>query len=380
MYTTSQAFKNAIANNNPQIAMLLFSDAVFTNSDIRVDKGIELNETFNAEEDLAIGQTPSNELLFTLFNDGMHLNDYGFGEFIATIGVKISETIQVQKARVMVDTGSSVWSIALNSSVLMKNGVAVSIQPDALISTILIYNGLVYCFSDTGYAVVYNEATGAKDNRLVNDFMRNKAKSIYGLGAYYDNSTRLLKLFNGEYIETYEFMPFGVFNAERPNVPTKIEIDFTCYDRMQKFECDMPSSTELNIVYPTTIGMLFVRMCQYLNVPYRTSTFINSSATIDSEPEAFGTATMRTVLGWIAEAAASNARFDRDGYLIMDWLKNTNVVIDEGGYSEFEPYWYQTPNVTKIYNRDTSSGSDITYGNDGSSYLIQDNPLLKGVN
>ena len=89
---------------------------------------------------------------------------------------------------------------------------------------------------------------------------------------------------------------------------------------------------------------------------------------------------MRDVIGWIAEAAGSNARFDRDGYLVMDWLHtNTGQVYAETDYSEFQPYWYQTPRVDKLYNRRTADGDEKIRGNGSEGYLIQDNPLLNGA-
>ena len=48
-------------------------------------------------------------------------------------------------------------------------------------------------------------------------------------------------------------------------------------------------------------------------------------------------------------------------------------------YSEFNPYWYKTKKVTKLYNRDTQESADSIYGGGSENYLIQDNPLLKGV-
>ena len=89
MYNASSAFHTAVAGHAPQKAMLLFADAVFTNEDINIERGIEFHDYFNLEEDLAIGQTPSNEISFSLFNADRLLNNYAFGDFLATIGVLI---------------------------------------------------------------------------------------------------------------------------------------------------------------------------------------------------------------------------------------------------------------------------------------------------
>ena len=84
-----------------------------------------------------------------------------------------------------------------------------------------------------------------------------------------------------------------------------IQLNFTCYDRMQKFEEDMPSAGDLGVSYPTTIGNLYAKMCSYAKVPYETKTFINSSAVIPEEPADFERVTMRDTMKWIAEAAGT---------------------------------------------------------------------------
>ena len=380
MYPASAAFHTAVANGNDQIAMLLFFFFFFTNADLRVDNGIELNEYFNTEEDLCIGQTPSSELTFTIFNDRQSLNNYEFGEFIATIGVQINSTTEIQTERLRADSGSNSWRVSLDGTTLTRNGTAVGTQPAQEVICILIYDGKVYCFGRNDYSIVYNDSDGSVANVTVNSYMKSKGASLEGYGAYYNNTTRLLKLYTGDKIRTFEFVPLGVFRADRPNVPTKIEIDFTCYDRMQKFEKDMPSASALGITYPTTIGTLFTKMCQYVGVPYLSPYFINSSAQISARPEEFDNATMREVIQWLAEAAGSVARFDRNGKLKFDWLHtDADITIDEHGYSEFNPYWYATKKITKVYNRASNGEYENSAGTGREAYLIQDNPLLKGV-
>ena len=86
MYPASQEFHQAVADGAPQKALLIFEDAVFTNDDIDVSTGISFRDYFNLEEDLAIGQAPSNEISFSLLNENRLLNEYKFGAFLATLG------------------------------------------------------------------------------------------------------------------------------------------------------------------------------------------------------------------------------------------------------------------------------------------------------
>lgn len=381
MYPVSEAFHEAVKNGNDQKALLIFSDCVFTDADIRVDRGIEFHDNFNMEEDIAIGQATSNEISFSLFNDERLLNDYEFGDFLATVGVKLRTESYQQRGSVMMTTNNATWIGAETMPFVRRNGATLPAQPSFAVKSMLGYNNKVYVFSGTGLYAVYDDKTGANitaQNRL-NTFMQVKSKSWNGKGIFYNKDSRMLEISEAGYKDVYEFCPLGWFTAERPNAPDMIQIDMTCYDWMQKFDEDMPKAAELGISYPITIGNLFVAMCRKVGLKYLTSTFINSGAMINKEPLDFENATMRDVLKWIAEAGASNAVIDRDGYVVLKWLTDTQLKYQATNYSEFNPYWYETKKVTKLYNRHTDEEGDKVVGTGDEAYLIQDNPLLKGV-
>lgn len=379
MYNASEAFHTAVANGAHQIPLLIFGDAVFTNADIDVSAGIEFKDLFNAEKDIAIGQTPSNELTFDLLNDDGLLDEYEFGDFEATIGAQIGSSTVSAQGTVQAQSASHTWVAYASSPYLKRDGTAVNSQPTSPVSSILIYGDLVYCYLANNTVKVYKDSTGTYQNsETLNDFMLNQMAKWAGKGIHFANN--ILRIWQGTALRTYEFVPLGHFTAERPNVPSVIDIHFTTYDFMQKFETDMPSTADLNISYPITIGGLFEAMCNYVGVQYATSTFINSTAVIQSEPEEFSRSSMREVLGWIAEAGASNLRFDRNGVLTFDWVHETEQFLDEHSYIELNPYWYETQQVNRICNRASNGEYDLYSGiGDGVTYLIQDNPLLKGV-
>ncbi len=377
MYTASNDFHNAVANDAHQIALLIFEDAVFTNDDINVSKGIEFNDYFNTDEDICIGRALSNEISFSIFNDHGLLNEYEFGNFTATIGAQIGNTTVTANGVVQAQSASHTY-VAYNSSPYLKrDGTAVSSQPGAKVDSILIYDGIVYCHLVNDTVVAYKDSNGSTQSVTVNSFMKAQMAKWEGKGIAY--ADRILKIWNGTNLRTYEFVPLGVFTAERPNVPNVNEIQFHCYDRMQEFEVDMPEAADLSMTYPSTLANLYTKMCAYLGVTYATSTFINSTATLSKAPDEFKNATMREVLQWLAEAAASVARFDRDGVLVMDWLKTTSQSFNENNYSEMSAYWYETKRVTKLYNRASDGSYNKSQGSGDEGYLIQDNPLLRGV-
>ena len=386
MYNVSAAFHTAVQNGNPQKALLIFSDCVFTNDDINVENGIGFRDYFNTEEDLAIGQALSNEISFSLFNDNRLLNDYEFGDFLATLGVMTRDERYSQRGICQVVVGNDTYIADSRSPFLKKNGSAMGTQPNQQIKSMLAYNGNLYCFGEQeNYCIVYSLSTGTVQNVAVNAFMKHKAFTFWqGKGFHFDQrygQGSWLTVWQAGIKEVYEFCPLGWFQAERPKAPDKIQIDMTCNDLMTKFDEDWTTNTP-SVTFPTTIEVLYRKLCEnvvgagWYKVP---NPFINGSAVISSQPEDFNTATKRDVLKWIAEAACANARVDRDGYVVLDWLKNTGQSYDANGYQEFEPYWYETKRVSKLYNRDSSEGTDKTSGDGDEGYLILDNPLLKGV-
>lgn len=382
MYSASEAFHEAVANGAHQIALLIFNDAVFTNDDINVTAGIEFNDYFCTEEDFSIGQALSNEISFSIFNDHGLLNEYEFGDFTATIGAQIGNETVTAQGTMQVSSGNHTYVAYSSSPYLKRDGTAVSSQPARAIRSMLVYDGTVYCLLANGVVIGYKDSNGSTTSVSMNSFMKAQMAKWTGKGIAYTKASGenwKLRIWKGTNKRTYEFVPLGVFTAERPNVPYVNEIHFTCYDKMQAFEQDMPSDADLGITYPSTFSNLFIKMCTYVGVQYGSTYFINSTAQVSARPDEFDNATMRDVLQWIAEAAGSIARFNRDGILTMDWMQRTTSVIDEHGYSEFNPYWYETKQITKLYNRASGGDYENVVGTGDEAYLIQDNPLLKGV-
>lgn len=292
MYTVSQTLATALANKTPQRVLLEFLDSegtvtdTFSNEDIVVSTGVDLDEMFNSETDLTIGLCPSAEIRFDMLNDEGQLENFGFGKFRAWLGARI-------------DLGTPAGTA--KTKVFTENGVA----------------------------------------------------------------------------KTYEFTPLGTFIADRPAVVKKKILTITANDQMQLFDKDMPTATALGLTYPTTLSNLFVKLCTYVGVTYKSSTFVNSALSVPSEPEDFEDATMREVLGWIAEAAGSIARFDRDGKLEMAWFNTVAAVYDEHNYTEFTPAWYATKAIDSLHIRNSNSEAETTQGAGNNNYLIQNNPFLR---
>ena len=176
---------------------------------------------------------------------------------------------------------------------------------------------------------------------------------------------------------TYEFAPLGTFIAHRPDIVKKKIISVDANDQMILFDQDMPDAQTLNITYPTTLYGICAAMCAHLGVTLKSNSWTNSTLAVVEEPEQFANATMREVLGWIAEAGCSNARFSRNGLLEFAWFSTVNKTFDEHNYSEFTPAWYETAAINKLHIRNSNSSADLVIGSGDNAYMIQDNPFLR---
>ena len=105
-------------------------------------------------------------------------------------------------------------------------------------------------------------------------------------------------------------------------------------------------------------------------------TFTNSTVTLSKAPKSFSTASMRDVLGQIAELACSVARFNREGVLTFVWLNRVTKSFDEHNYTEFEYTEYATTSVNKLSVRNGDQTQETVVGSGDSPYMIQDNPFL----
>lgn len=184
----------------------------------------------------------------------------------------------------------------------------------------------------------------------------------------------------------YEFIPIGVFITERPDVVRKDIISVTANDRMSLFDVDMPSKETLQLnpttANPVTLLQLLQAMCTHVGVTLATTAFLNYDLQFSAWPgNDFANRTMRDVLRWIAEAAGSIARFNRDGELEIAWFTEipaATLTYDEHDYSEFTQTWYETAEIDGLRVRNQAETSETVYGTDPSNaYIIAGNPFLR---
>ena len=189
MYPASADFHNAVKNGNPQMPLLIFPNAVFTAEDIDVNAGIEFDDLFNTEENTSIGQALMNNIRFTLFNDNQLLNDYEFGEFIATIGVQIDESTYTQEGNISVTCGNNTYVATSSSPYLTRNGTAMDDAPTGK--------------RENGHIFTYKESTGERIS-LTNDKSIFDSSITEWVTGYYISSS-------GTYVEGSNYRYSGYY-------------------------------------------------------------------------------------------------------------------------------------------------------------------------
>ena len=186
----------------------------------------------------------------------------------------------------------------------------------------------------------------------------------------------------------YEFAPLGVFFANRPDIVRKKIIEVDANDLMILFDKELPEGM---ITYNnnTTLYTIANAICGIVNptspasVTLKTNTWMNSDIKVPSEPEQFKGATMREIIGWIAETACANAMFNREGQLEFKWFNTVNRTYDEHDYSEFTTAWYETKAIDSLHIRNADSTAENTFypaeseETNDNAYMIQDNPFLR---
>lgn len=125
---------------------------------------------------------------------------------------------------------------------------------------------------------------------------------------------------------SYEFIPMGKFNAEKPET-TDYEINVTAYDNMVLAERTYNSQ----LTYPTTTTAVIKEICNAIGVSFVTEiesiTINNPSSEEGASNAAFAGYTMREAIGYIAGLYGKFAIFNRLGQLEFRWYENSDYDV-----------------------------------------------------
>lgn len=173
----------------------------------------------------------------------------------------------------------------------------------------------------------------------------------------------------------FQYVTVGVFKGERPDKVRGKLIDFTAYDRMQKFEVSASDFIE-NMTFPVTLGAVFSSFCAAVGVEPITTTFTNSTKNFTFNPFSTSDYTAREVLAWIAEAAGCYARVNADGKVELNTFTTNSYKILKTDRFEMSESEFETPVIGKLECYTSYGDQLVTAGTGTNTYVISDNPFL----
>lgn len=173
----------------------------------------------------------------------------------------------------------------------------------------------------------------------------------------------------------FQYVTVGVFKGESPDKVRGKLIDFTAYDRMQKFEVSASDFIE-NMTFPVTLGAVFSSLCAAVGVEPITTTFTNSTKNFTFNPFSTSDYTAREVLAWIAEAAGCYARVNADGKVELNTFTTNSYKILKTDRFEMSESEFETPVIGKLECYTSYGDQLVTAGTGTNTYVISDNPFL----
>lgn len=381
MLKVSEAFRTAIRNGAPQRALLRFSNATFGNSDISITGGgIRLTEIINGDTNLHYGLCSSARLEASIINHNNQLEKFDFGEFQASLGVLTkSEKLPYDSWSFVVTKQGNVFTVGTDG-MLYANGRLASLQTGWPLRLLVLENDDLYAFGDAGTMLSGRIASdGVTINQLenpvkINAVMWNKIERLMKSKVGYRIENNMLVEYSKGRADTYEFAPLGTFIAPKPSVLRKAVIELEAEDKMQLFDSDL---SDVEFSYPLTMTQAYDALCQAVGVESVAQNIPNGDLSLTKKPDLFDGATKRDVLGWIAEASATYARFNREGKLELTRFNETGVEYDEHDYVSASPSAYSVKPYGKLHIRNADSNYEQVIGEGDNAYLIQDNPFLK---
>ncbi len=387
MVATSDRFHNAIREDELQLPLFVFEDAVVTKEDIDPNIGFQFREAVMDGDDFAPGSCCSATLDFRLMNENDEWSDFPFGNFCAYLGVRTFHSRAKARNVCEIMAGDDIIVGSRTSPYLTLNGSAISGANEPVYAMVL-FREMLLAFTSEGY-LSFRYSPGRLEKEAFSfhsqPILRASAKwRRAGLGICYGHKIagittglsgeNCLTIVGQSYTDSYEMVPLGEFTAERPTFSTKRRLAVSCADHMQKFDVGYDST---KFSYPATIYELLSQTCAAAGVPLSTSEITNGNVSVQKEPD-LKNATLKDVLRYIGEITGTFAKIGRDGKLTMKWLQHVDMRLDGHDYSECNVGYYNAAPITKIINRNLS-GDDTETGSGENAFYIKDNPILSTI-
>lgn len=420
MYAGNAAFAEAIRERRAQHALALFPSFCLTDEDISVSGGIKFDEYLNTDEDITMGKAMQSEVSISLINRDGRLSGLDFTEsFTLCLGVETTDEYVPHSVPTGYDLAiimdvdgiaAQVYASTSERSVVCgTTAYAISEQPRSILS----HDRKLYVVGENGLIAAYELQDNATLNVIefptLNDVMREKlikwaqqkrcaCLDGYTLREYSDIShayttwgellTLLWSQVKGRTwgelrtrmrCKTTEYVPLGVFNGDRPEKLRTRLIELTAHDNMVKFECEAEGFFD-SLTYPITLRAYFEALCTYCGVvPAAVTRFINGDKTFASAPINTNGLTCRDVLAYLAEAACSYARINRNGECELAWYADTDYIVRRTDRFALDRAEYEVMPIDRTQVKVSENDIGVLIGDGQNGYAVVDCPFLYGV-
>lgn len=383
MYNASATFHAEAGKDSPISSLILkFDDGtVFTREDIGAEVGLSVMESVCLENEFSIGCCTASQLTAQILNHNRLLDEFDYSqEFKAFLGVRTSyESTETINANCYMRIDDISYTGHSEMPYLMVDDIAYAIQPSFAPIGMVYYAGVLYMFGANGEC---EDWTGLAYS--LNDFMKAKVIARSGHG-YLINELTVIDYYNTNTLQTsmYEYVPLGVFMAERPEKKRISVIALTALDRMNKFDADATAWWD-SIEWGATLTHkdILISMCSRLGVPLATEEYTNAGLIYATAPAAIVESTYREILSMLAESASSNARINRDGELELVLWNDIATTLLATDYISMDIAEYTVEQIDKLQVSASKDDIGVVIEQDPDSvngYRINDNIFLYGL-
>ena len=168
------------------------------------------------------------------------------------------------------------------------------------------------------------------------------------------------------------YIPMGYFTVDTP--PRKLsQISLSALDRMMRFDRDVDWEA---LTFPITVENLLQHCCDKCNVAIHTeiANLPNAKYSIPSAPSSTDI-TYRQLVQWISEITGTCAFIDWNGYLRMEWYKDTATTITAAERYDSDMYENDIT-ITGVQITDLDKNTYLS-GSEGYMFNIEGNELIQ---
>ena len=184
---------------------------------------------------------------------------------------------------------------------------------------------------------------------------------------------------------TWLSCPIGVYIIDMP-VKRKIQlIEVSAYDQMQLLDVEADNWwNALDFSSGLTLYDIFTSLASTIGVSVNQLSITNGTTyTYTERPFVSVQRTYRDILKWIAGAACSIARFDRDGYLTLKWFGAVTYDVNADSMPTiclaYDQAEYEVAAIDALQVSASNTDIGVVVGSGSNAYQLIDNGFMYGT-